>query len=143
MEAYEVLCLANFLGRPDRTMEYADTAIRLSPRDPYISVRMSSRLAVAFFIASRTITRSNGSVVRPPQGPNPSPICCLPRRMRESGRYGRSGKTNSNVIFRSKAQEHDHRPTEKGSRRWLIIGRGRAYNERLFEGLRKVNKLEE
>ena len=37
MEAYEILGMANsFLGRPDRAMEYADTAIRLGPRDPYI-----------------------------------------------------------------------------------------------------------
>ena len=33
--AYALLCEANnFLGRPDRGMEYADKAIRISPRDP-------------------------------------------------------------------------------------------------------------
>jgi tetratricopeptide (TPR) repeat protein len=50
MEGYEVLCLANnFLGRPDRAMEYADTAIRLGPRDPYIFSNYHSK-GWAFFM---------------------------------------------------------------------------------------------
>ena len=37
INAYVALCLANyFLGRPDRTLELADKAIRLSPRDPFL-----------------------------------------------------------------------------------------------------------
>jgi adenylate cyclase len=37
IDAYEVLSIANnFLGRPDRAIEATDTAIRLSPRDPFI-----------------------------------------------------------------------------------------------------------
>jgi adenylate cyclase len=36
--AYAFLCEANnYQGRPDRGMEYADKAIRLSPRDPLLS----------------------------------------------------------------------------------------------------------
>jgi class 3 adenylate cyclase/TolB-like protein len=35
---YAVLCEANnFLGRPEKCIEYADTAIRLSPRDPILA----------------------------------------------------------------------------------------------------------
>jgi TolB-like protein len=35
--SYGILCSANrFLGRPERAIECADTAIRLSPRDPFL-----------------------------------------------------------------------------------------------------------
>lgn len=37
--AYSALCTANsFLGRPEKALEYADKAIRLSPRDPILYV---------------------------------------------------------------------------------------------------------
>ena len=37
IDAYLALCAANnFLGRPDRALELADKAIRLSPRDPHL-----------------------------------------------------------------------------------------------------------
>ena len=37
INAYVALCSANnFLGRPDRALELADKAIRLSPRDPFL-----------------------------------------------------------------------------------------------------------
>jgi adenylate cyclase len=37
IDAHDPLCAANnFLGRPDRAIEAADMAIRLSPRDPLI-----------------------------------------------------------------------------------------------------------
>jgi len=37
--SYWVLCAANrHLGRPERAIEYADTAIRLSPRDPILFI---------------------------------------------------------------------------------------------------------
>ena len=39
IDAYYNLCAANnFLGRPDRALELADKAIRLSPRDPLLRV---------------------------------------------------------------------------------------------------------
>jgi adenylate cyclase len=39
IDAYVALCAANnFLGRPDRALELADKAIRLSPRDPFLRV---------------------------------------------------------------------------------------------------------
>ena len=39
IDAYLALCAANnFLGRPDRALELADKAIRLSPRDPHLRV---------------------------------------------------------------------------------------------------------
>src|SRR6202166_1360871 len=37
IDAYLALCAANnFLGRPDRALELADSAMRLSPRDPHL-----------------------------------------------------------------------------------------------------------
>src|SRR5262249_55802437 len=37
IDAYDPLIIANnLLGRPDRAIEYADRAIRLSPRDPNV-----------------------------------------------------------------------------------------------------------
>ena len=42
IDGYDTLCSANnFLGRPDRAIEYADMAIRLSPRDPVICLQIS------------------------------------------------------------------------------------------------------
>ena len=39
IDAYYGLCAANnFLGRPDRALELADKAIRLSPRDPFLRI---------------------------------------------------------------------------------------------------------
>src|SRR5262249_21463306 len=39
VNAYSELCLANsFLGRPQKAVEYADKAMRLSPRDPLLYV---------------------------------------------------------------------------------------------------------
>ena len=39
MNAYSDLCTASsFLGRPQKAIEYADKAIRLSPRDPLLYV---------------------------------------------------------------------------------------------------------
>ena len=50
IEGYEPLCIANnFLGRPDRAIEAADKAIRLSPRDPYLWVNYHNK-GWAFFM---------------------------------------------------------------------------------------------
>ena len=66
--AYKLLCEANnYLGRPDRGLEYVNKAIRLSPRDPNLSwsygekawsLLMSMLAAISSALATRCIETS-------------------------------------------------------------------------------------
>ena len=147
MEAYEVLCMANsFLGRPDRAMEYADTAIRLGPRDPYIfgnyhaegvgllhegAGRPRDRMAFPSFGGGRPRGRTLHLSV-----------ACLgayalngrqAEAQDEFKRYLSLSRTKTTTIAELRKQQlsiADH-PA------WV------AYNERLFEGLSKAGMPEE
>jgi len=53
IDAYTLLCLANYsLGRPERTLELADKAIRLSPRDPKLPLLYYQK-GLAYFLMQR------------------------------------------------------------------------------------------
>jgi adenylate cyclase len=53
IDAYYSLCAANnFLGRPDRALQLADKAIRLSPRDPFLRLLYHMK-GWAFFMKQR------------------------------------------------------------------------------------------
>jgi len=53
IDAYTLLCLANnMLGRPERALELADKAIRLSPRDPKLPILYWQK-ALAYFMTQR------------------------------------------------------------------------------------------
>jgi adenylate cyclase len=53
IDAYTLLCLANYsLGRPERTLELADKAIRLSPRDPKLPLLYWQK-GLAYFVMQR------------------------------------------------------------------------------------------
>ena len=145
MEAYEVLCLANnFLGRPDRTMEYADTAIRLSPRDPYIFSNYHAK-GWAFFMKEQddhAIEWLRRSAAAAP-GAEPFTYLLLASAYALNGRQAEAqdelkrylslSRTKSTTI----AQLRKQQLSLADNSTWV------AYNERLFEGLRKAGMPEE
>ena len=145
MEAYEVLCLANnFLGRPDRTMEYADTAIRLSPRDPYIFSNYHAK-GWAFFMKEQddhAIEWLRRSAAAAP-GAEPFTYLLLASAYALNGRQAEAqdelkrylslSRTKSTTI----AQLRKQQLSLADNSTWV------AYNERLFEGLRKAGMAEE
>jgi adenylate cyclase len=145
MEGYEVLCLANnFLGRPDRAMEYADTAIRLSPRDPYIFSNYHSK-GWAFFMKEQddhAIEWLRRSAAAAP-GAEPFTYLLLASAYALNGRQAEAqdelkrylslSRTKSTTI----AQLRNQQLSLADNSTWV------AYNERLFEGLRKAGMPEE
>jgi adenylate cyclase len=55
IDAYYPLCMANnVLGRPERALECADKAIRLSPRDPFLPTFYHAK-GLAYFLAQRDV----------------------------------------------------------------------------------------
>ena len=145
MEAYEILCLANnFLGRPDRTMEYADTAIRLSPRDPYIFSNYHAK-GWAFFMKEQddhAIEWLRRSAAAAPGAESFTYLLlasayALNGRQAEAQdelkRYLSLSRTKSTTI----AQLRKQQLSLADNSTWV------AYNERLFEGLRKAGMAEE
>jgi adenylate cyclase len=145
MEGYEVLCLANnFLGRPDRAMEYADTAIRLSPRDPYIFSNYHSK-GWAFFMKEQddhAIEWLRRSAAAAP-GAEPFTYLLLASASALNGRQAEAqdelkrylslSRTKTTTIAELRRQQLSIADNPK----WV------AYNERLFEGLRKAGMPEE
>ena len=145
MEAYEILCMANsFLGRPDRAMEYADTAIRLGPRDPYIFGNYHAK-GWAFFMKEQddhAIEWLRRSAAAAP-GAEPFTYLLLASAYALNGRQAEAqdelkrylslSRTKSTTI----AQLRKQQLSLADNSTWV------AYNERLFEGLRKAGMAEE
>ena len=145
MEAYEILCIANnFLGRPDRAMEYADTAIRLGPRDPYIFGNYHAK-GWAFFMKEQddhAIEWLRRSAAAAP-GAEPFTYLLLASAYALNGRQAEAqdelkrylslSRTKSTTI----AQLRKQQLSLADNSTWV------AYNERLFEGLRKAGMAEE
>jgi adenylate cyclase len=145
MEAYEILCMANsFLGRPDRAMEYADTAIRLGPRDPYIFGNYHAK-GWAFFMKEQddhAIEWLRRSAAAAP-GAEPFTYLLLASAYALNGRQAEAqdelkrylslSRTKSTTI----AQLRKQQLSLADNSTWV------AYNERLFEGLRKAGMPEE
>jgi TolB-like protein/class 3 adenylate cyclase/Tfp pilus assembly protein PilF len=145
MEAYEILCMANsFLGRPDRAMEYADTAIRLGPRDPYIFGNYHAK-GWAFFMKEQddhAIEWLRRSAAAAP-GAEPFTYLLLASAYAWTGqqaeaqdelkRYLSLSRTKTTTIAELRKQQLSIADNPA----WV------AYNERLFEGLRKAGMPEE
>ena len=145
MEAYEILCMANsFLGRPDRAMEYADTAIRLGPRDPYIFGNYHAK-GWAFFMKEQddhAIEWLRRSAAAAP-GAEPFTYLLLASAYALNGRQAEAqdelkrylslSRTKSTTIAQLKKQQLSLADNST----WV------SYNERLFEGLRKAGMPEE
>ena len=144
INGYEVLGLANnFLGRPDRAIEYADTAIRLSPRDPAIFSKYHFK-GWAFFMKgqySQAIEWLRRTTAVAP-GAQPFTYLLLASAYALTGKQGEAqgqlktylslSRTTSRTIAELKKQQSSLADNPA----WI------AYNERLFEGLRKAGMPE-
>jgi adenylate cyclase len=145
VDAYDPLCAANnFLGRPDRAIEAADMAIRLSPRDPSIWTKYHVK-GWAFFMkeqddhAIEWLRRTTAAA----PGAEPFTYLLLASAYALNGRQAEAqdelkrylslSRTKSTTIAQLRKQQSwlADNPT------WV------AYNERLFEGLRKAGMPEE
>ncbi len=141
IDAYNALCVANnFLGRPDRALELADKAIRLSPRDPHLRVLYHMK-GWAFFMkrqddqAIEWLWRAEGGTVFTElilaaalalTGQQADAHATLKRYLAVNG-----------ITSTTIAQLRKQQLSLADNSTWV------AYNERLFEGLRKAGMPEE
>ena len=145
IEGYEPLCLANnFLGRPDRAIEAADKAIRLSPRDPYILGNYHNK-GWAFFMKEQDGQAIEWLRRTAAAAPGAEPFTYLllasayaltgqqAEAQDELKRYLSLSRTKTTTIAQLRKQQLSLADNPK----WV------AYNERLFEGLRKAGMPEE
>jgi adenylate cyclase len=141
IDAYVALCAANnFLGRPDRALELADKAIRLSPRDPFLRSLYHMK-GWAFFMkrqdeqAIEWLQRAEGGDV--------FTELILASALALTGRDADAHKTLkrylavNGITSRTIAQLRKQQLSIADNPTWV------AYNERLFEGLWKAGMPEE
>ena len=141
IDAYLALCAANnFLGRPDRALELADNAIRLSPRDPHLRGLYHMK-GWAFFMkrqddqAIEWLRRAEGGTV--------FTELILAAALALTGRQADAHETLkrylavNGVTSKTIAQLRKQQLSLADNSTWV------AYNERLFEGLRKAGMPEE
>ncbi len=141
IDAYYNLCAANnFLGRPDRALELADKAIRLSPRDPTLRVLYHMK-GWAFFMkqqddqAVEWLRRAEGGTVITEL--MLASAFALTGRNAEARETLKRYATLSGVSTTTIAQLRKQQLSLADNPTWV------AYNERLFEGLRKAGMPEE
>jgi adenylate cyclase len=141
IDAYGALCIANnFLGRPDRALELADKAIRLSPRDPFLR-GMYHMKGWAFFMkqqddqAIEWLRRAEGGTI--------FTELILAAALALTGQPADAHETLkrylalNGVTTTTIAQLRKQQLSLADNSTWV------AYNERLFEGLRKAGMAEE
>ncbi len=141
IDAYNALCVANnFLGRPDRALELADKAIRLSPRDPHLRVLYHMK-GWAFFMkrqddqAVEWLRRAEGGTV--------FTELILAAALALTGQQADAHDTLkrylalNGITTTTIAQLRKQQLSMADNPTWV------AYNERLFEGLRKAGMAEE
>ncbi len=140
INAYVVLGVANnFLCRPDRSIEFVDKAIRLSPRDPnlwgFYEIKGES-----FFIMNqddRAIEWTRRSVATGPSG-NAYAMLILAAASALNGQQAEAGEAIKAYLADSRAksktigQFQTQQLSLANNPKWL------AYNERFAEGLRKA-----
>jgi len=138
VDGYMVLGIANnFLARPDRSLEVADKAIRLSPRDPHLSGFYEIK-GEAYFIkrqdnnAIEWLQRQMAAAARA----DPYGLALLVSALALTGQlaeardalaqYLSSSNNQSKTVAQFRAQQLSLAKSPK----WV------SYNERIFEGLR-------
>ena len=145
IEGYEPLFIANnFLGRPDRAIEAADKAIRLSPRDPYLFANYHSK-GWAFFMKEQDRQAIEWLRRTAAAAPGAEPFTYLllasayaltgqqAEAQDELKRYLSLSRTKTTTIAELRKQQLSIADNPA----WV------TYNERLFEGLRKAGMPEE
>ena len=140
IDAYAALCAANnFLGRPDRALELADKAIRLSPRDPFLRVLYHMK-GWAFFMKQQEDQAIEW--LRRAQGGTVFTELILASALALTGRQAEARDTLNRyatvtgVTTTTIAQLRKQQLSLADNPTWV------AYNERLFEGLRKAGMPE-
>jgi adenylate cyclase len=141
IDAYVALCAANnFLGRPDRALELADKAIRLSPRDPFLRVLYHMKGWALFMKqqdeqAIEWLRRAEGGVVFTEL--IFASALALTGRQAEARETLKRYSTLTGVTTTTIGQLRKQQLSLADNPTWV------AYNERLFEGLRKAGMPEE
>jgi tetratricopeptide (TPR) repeat protein len=141
---YAVLCEANnFLGRPEKCIEYADKAIRLSPRDPFLAgfyaekawaLLMQQRDDQAIEWGRRTLAMIPENSIQQALLTSALALTGREAEAREAlQRYLSLKGTTSKTIAQFRAP---HRAMSD-SPKWL------AYSDRLIEGLRRAGMPED
>ena len=141
IDAYLALCAANnFLGQPDRALELADKAMRLSPRDPHLRA-MYHMKGWAFFMK-----RQDDQAIewlRRAEGGDVFTELILAAALALTGQQADAHETLNRylavngVTSKTIAQLRKQQLSLADNATWV------AYNERLFEGLRKAGMPEE
>ena len=130
----------NFLGRPDRALELADKAIRLSPRDPHLRILYHMKGWALFMKrqddqAIEWLRRAEGGTV--------FTELILAAALALTGQQADAHETLkrylvvNGVTSKTIAQLRKQQLSLAGNSTWV------AYNERLFEGLRKAGMADE
>ncbi len=138
--AYMVPGIANnFLCRPDRSIEFVDKAIRLSPRDPHLWGFYEIK-GEAFFIMrqdDRAIEWTRRSVATGPSG-DPYAMLMLVSAFALNGQQAEASEALKAYLADSRAksktitQFQTQQLSISNNPKWV------AYNERFAEGLRKA-----
>jgi len=141
IEAYLALCAANnFLGRPDRALELADKAMRLSPRDPHL-LAIYHMKGWAFFMKQQDDQAIDW--LRRAEGGDVFTELILAAALALTGQQADAHETLkrylavNGVTSKTIAQLRKQQLSLADNPTWV------AYNERLFEGLRKAGMPEE
>jgi adenylate cyclase len=141
IDAYLALCAANnFLGRPDRALELADKAMRLSPRDPNLR-NLYHMKGWAFFMKQQDDQAIDW--LRRAEGGNVFTDLILAAALALTGQQADAHETLkrylavNGVTSKTIAQLRKQQLSLADNSTWV------AYNERLFEGLRKAGMPEE
>jgi TolB-like protein/class 3 adenylate cyclase len=140
IDAYHVLCCANnYLGRPDRAVELADEGIRLSPRDPFLTGLHHCK-GWAFFMKQQYAPAIEW--LRRAERNNVFTYLLLASALALTGRLAEARKVldeykaypgvNTTTITQLRMQQFALADNPE----WV------AYNERLFDGLRKAGMPE-
>src|SRR5262249_33452328 len=137
VNAYSDLCLASsYLGRPQKAIEYADKAMRLSPRDPLLYVfHLHKGFALALLHQDdQAIEWLRRAVAGAPQWPVPQAL--LAAALAETGQEAEARETLKRYLSltgtraRTLAQWRGQLPSDNP----VFL----AYAGRLAEGLRKA-----
>jgi adenylate cyclase len=140
IDAYLVLCCANnYLSRPDQAIELANEGIRLSPRDPFLS-GLHHLKGWAFFMKQKYEPAIEW--LRRSEHDNAFTDLLLASALALTGRSAEAKKVldeykaSPGVNTTTIAQLRMHQFALADNPEWI------AYNERLFDGLRKAGMPE-
>ena len=140
VDCYTVIGIANnLLNRPDHALELIDKAIRLSPRDPFLSGFYEVK-AEAFFIKQQdghAIEWTRRSIAAAPVR-DPYAMLMLISALALSGQQAEAGETVK--LFLADPGERSRTVTKFQTQQLSLANSPNwiAYNERFAEGLRKA-----